>query len=581
MPRPLFQDEPETFSTKKERREGGLFRPPPRPPAKSCPPKSRILRSRDLLKTQAVSFNDTTDKHALVTESPLHSSVYDDRKSESYFEQAFSIERKIGAGCFGTVYKVRCKEDNKLYAVKIAKEMYKGQSDQNRKLEEVRKHQFLPPHSNLVRFYKSWEERARLYQQFELCQSNLQDLGGLDGRLKEDVIWAYMVDLLQALQHLHEHDLVHMDIKPENIFIGMDGICKLGDFGLMIDLAKGEREGMEGDPCYLAPEVLAGKFTKACDIFSLGVTLLELATDMDLPKGGPLWHNLREKGPDPSLTLHLQPELRRVIQLMMSRDPDRRPGVKQLLELPSVQKAVKNRSWQLWISRGKDLVLRFVALIIPVLTFLCALVTSIAQPLKHMIHQLQPPSTPPPIMSSSSHGAMDCFSDDEADVTVSSSGSSLAAPLLDSSSSDRMSRPSVTSTPHMSSLQFYSPAEVSTNNISAVMDSYNYSPMRRPATSPGPMRARARFLARTPGGGGISPRKRLFFGSGKVADNSVKTPVSVSSSRRNSDSPDLIQTPANRGEDDDNEKHEDSDEDLVAMKPKSLAATFDCFSDED
>merc|ERR1719188_1966130 len=110
-----------------------------------------------------------------------------------------------------------------------------------------------------------------------------------------------------------------------------------------------------------------------------------------------------------------------------------------------------------------------------------------------MIHQLQPPRTPPPIMSSSSHGstghgpAMDCFSDDEADVTVSSSGSSLAAPLLDSSSSDRMSRPSVTSTPHMSSMQFYSPAEVSTNNISAVMDSYNYSPMRRPATSPGPM----------------------------------------------------------------------------------------------
>ena len=51
-----------------------------------------------------------------------------------------------------------------------------------------------------------------------------------------------MVDLLKALQHLHDHDLVHMDIKPENIFIGMDGICKLGDFGLMIDLAKGESE---------------------------------------------------------------------------------------------------------------------------------------------------------------------------------------------------------------------------------------------------------------------------------------------------------------------------------------------------
>ena len=101
LPRPLFHDEPETFSTKKEKREGGLFRPPPRPPAKSCPPKSRIFRHRNLLKAQAVSFNDTSDKHATVTESPLNSSVYDNKKSESYFEQAFLIEKKIGAGYFG------------------------------------------------------------------------------------------------------------------------------------------------------------------------------------------------------------------------------------------------------------------------------------------------------------------------------------------------------------------------------------------------------------------------------------------------------------------------------------------------
>lgn len=145
----------------------------------------------------------------------------------------------------GTVYKVKCKEDNQIYAVKIAKEMYKGQSDRTLKLEEVRKHEFLPPHSNIVRFYKSWEEKARLYQAFELCQTSLSELGARQGRLPEDKVWAYMVDLLQALEHLHEHDLVHMDIKPENIFIGMDGICKLGDFGLMIDLAKGESEGWE------------------------------------------------------------------------------------------------------------------------------------------------------------------------------------------------------------------------------------------------------------------------------------------------------------------------------------------------
>ena len=117
------------------------------------------------------------------------------------------------------MYKVEGKEDCQPYAVKIAREMYRGPSDRSRKLEEVRKHQFLPPHSNLVRFYHSWEEKGRLYQQFELCQGSLQDLGQ-QGSLHEQTVWSYMVDLLLAVQHLHDHDLVHMDIKPENIFIG-------------------------------------------------------------------------------------------------------------------------------------------------------------------------------------------------------------------------------------------------------------------------------------------------------------------------------------------------------------------------
>ena len=64
--------------------------------------------------------------------------------------------------------------------------------------------------------------------------------------------------------------------------------------------------------------------------------------------------------------------------------------------------------------------------------------------------------------------------------------------------------------------------------------------------------------------------KRLNFGGGE------KTPLSVSSSRRDSDSPDLVATPANR----DTNRHDDSDEDIV-MQPKSLAATFDCFSDDE
>ena len=167
--------------------------------------------------------------------------------------------------------------------------------------------------------------------------------------IAERTVWAYLVDLLHALQHLHDSELIHMDVKPENIFVGRDGLCKLGDFGLVLDLSKENEEVFNsqgtigGDSKYMASEILDGKYTKACDVFSLGVTILELATDLDLPNGGPLWHTLREEGPDPMLCQNLSPDLRKTLKLMMGRDHERRPTVRQLLQLQPVQSAVNAR----------------------------------------------------------------------------------------------------------------------------------------------------------------------------------------------------------------------------------------------
>jgi membrane-associated tyrosine/threonine-specific cdc2-inhibitory kinase len=105
-----------------------------------------------------------------------------------------------------------------------------------RKLEEVLKHEELPPHPNCVRFYRAWEEKERLYIQIELCDMSLSRYAELHHDIPEKIIWQYLADLLQACKHLHDRNLIHMDIKPENIFITHDGVCKLGDFGLVVDL---------------------------------------------------------------------------------------------------------------------------------------------------------------------------------------------------------------------------------------------------------------------------------------------------------------------------------------------------------
>ncbi|KAK3103230.1 hypothetical protein FSP39_017607 [Pinctada imbricata] len=272
-------------------------------------------------------------------------SPYNASNKDLYFEKAFQVISRIGAGSFGEVFKVKSKEDGKLYAVKKSRDRFRGESDRKRRFEEVAKHETLPHHQNCVKFYRAWEERQYLYIQTELCRMSLSDYTEKYHDLPESTIANFLVDLLMALKHLHDHNLVHMDIKPDNIFTSYDDICKLGDFGLVLDLSKGTdlSEAQEGDPKYLAPELMDGKFGKPADIFSLGMTILELASDLDLPRGGEGWHLLRS-GQLPEEFLRCRSfDMKYVIHQMLDRDATSRPTVDQVLAFPYVRKVWKRR----------------------------------------------------------------------------------------------------------------------------------------------------------------------------------------------------------------------------------------------
>lgn len=340
-PTPLFFQPPLTFSTKKERGQTPKDGPPPKPPIKSAPPISRIFPRKQLLKALPVSFKSP--------EKSILSPHYNASNKELFFDQCFDIECKIGIGSFGEVFKVRSKEDGALYAVKRSRQRFRGESDRHRKLEEVDKHEFLPSHQNCVGFVRAWEEKQHLYIQTELCKTSLNVFAEENHDIPEKLIWNYLVDLLMAVKHLHDHDLVHMDIKMENIFLSKDNVCKLGDFGLVVDLTKDVevREAQEGDPKYLAPELMVGQFGKPADIFSLGITILELASDLDLPRGGDLWHQLRSGVLPEEFLSGISNELKEIIRWMMEPDPSKRPTVDQVLGHELVSKVWKERLLEL------------------------------------------------------------------------------------------------------------------------------------------------------------------------------------------------------------------------------------------
>ncbi|KAF9111321.1 Intracellular distribution of mitochondria [Mortierella sp. AM989] len=115
------------------------------------------------------------------------------------------------------------------------------------------------------------------------------------GGLGEELIWRCLKDISAGLQAIHNSDLVHLDLKPENIFVSSTGSLKIGDFGHSGILPFQETDGVEGDRRYMAPELLNGQCGKFSDIFSLGISVYEMQSNRcgEIPGEGQEWHQLR------------------------------------------------------------------------------------------------------------------------------------------------------------------------------------------------------------------------------------------------------------------------------------------------
>uniref|UniRef100_A0A5S6R209 non-specific serine/threonine protein kinase n=1 Tax=Trichuris muris TaxID=70415 RepID=A0A5S6R209_TRIMR len=258
---------------------------------------------------------------------------YDSSKSASYFEQCFINRQMIGEGSFGEVYRAECLDDGVAYAVKKSIELFKNTNDRKRKLREVQKYELLPVHPNLVKFIKAWEENGYLYIQTELCERSLTDYLITRSSVDGEVIRPFLVDVLHAVKQLHKRGFVHMDIKPDNIFLTTGGTLKLGDFGLMFNLNGLNEERTEGDSKYLANEALQGKIGKFCDIFSVGVTLLEMCCNVDLPSQGETWQSLRQgSAPLELIDSNVPLEFHQLIRQMLNPSYMERPSVDDLLQ---------------------------------------------------------------------------------------------------------------------------------------------------------------------------------------------------------------------------------------------------------
>ncbi|PNP53694.1 hypothetical protein THARTR1_05818 [Trichoderma harzianum] len=196
----------------------------------------------------------------------------------------FEVLKLIGKGTFGQVYQVRKKDTQRIYAMKVLQKKVIVQKKEVAHTVGERNILVRTATSDspfIVGLKFSFQTPSELYLVTDYMSGgelfwHLQK----EGRFDEKRAKFYIAELILAIQHLHNNDIVYRDLKPENILLDANGHIALCDFGLSkANLTKNDTTNTFcGTTEYLAPEVLLDEsgYTKMVDFWSLGVLVFEM-----------------------------------------------------------------------------------------------------------------------------------------------------------------------------------------------------------------------------------------------------------------------------------------------------------------
>ncbi|KCV68684.1 STE/STE20/TAO protein kinase [Fonticula alba] len=214
------------------------------------------------------------------TEAPVEEIDYSSYLQAEDPDEAYEILCEIGQGSFGSVYKARQLSTGEIVAIK--KMSIQGEQGSESWIEIMKEIAFIATMNNesMVRHVAAHLKNSTVWLVMEFCMGSVSDvLEVLRAPLLETEISALVASVLEGLIYLHGTNRIHRDIKAANILLTSRGKVRLGDFGAasMSDPAN----TFIGTPCWMAPEVIlameSGLYTQRADIWSLGITCIELA----------------------------------------------------------------------------------------------------------------------------------------------------------------------------------------------------------------------------------------------------------------------------------------------------------------
>jgi len=291
-------------------------------------------------------IKDEEGKEYLMFDS---SELYDDSllgNSSSDYE----ILRKLGEGAFGKVFKVRCKKNNKIYAMKMLNIMELKKTNEKAYILALNETSFLEglKHPHIIKYYKNFIEGPYLYIIIEFVANG--DMSGFINANKafgkyisEEELWNIFLQCMDALTYVHSRGVIHRDIKPANLLMDNNMSIKLGDFGVSAFRNKDQnnlylnanynffknQEQMKyhgtyvGTRNYMAQEIKYNDYDQRVDVYSMGVSFYEICYYHIPPKIGRFQNE----------SVRYSNELIEIINLMLEEDKNKRKTSQEIYNM--------------------------------------------------------------------------------------------------------------------------------------------------------------------------------------------------------------------------------------------------------
>ncbi|KAK2862324.1 hypothetical protein Q5P01_001857 [Channa striata] len=256
--------------------------------------------------------------------------------------------RVVGKGSYGEVNLVKHKKDRKQYVIKKLN-LTTSTKRERRAAEQEAQLLSRLQHPNIVTYKESWEgDDCQLYIVMGFCEC-----GDLYHRLKqqkgellpERQVVEWFVQIAMALQYLHERNILHRDLKTQNIFLTKTNIIKVGDLGIarVLENQNDMASTLIGTPYYMSPELFSNKpYNHKSDVWALGCCVYEMSTlkhAFNAKDMNSLVYRIVE-GKLPQMPSKYDSQLGDLIKRMLCKRPEDRPDVKVILRQPYIKRQI-------------------------------------------------------------------------------------------------------------------------------------------------------------------------------------------------------------------------------------------------